>query len=287
TFWQQRNTPLREPANPWWPQSGTRGAADGGRIPCSGGRASIKEGQRAISENGACCGRPGRRVQVRAMTMTDTWAPLGPAAAYPACRCAYCLQTQPARPTCGCPDCLRKWNCGSLGAAAAAMAASSSSASNAHLPTSATTPPAEDMEDAMGMKEASKLQQEIVKAWKQKKRPNCEMKTRTQDKYRQVYSSHQRFELEKEYHFQKYISTARKSELSKTLRLSERQIKIWFQNRRAKERRQRKNQQRGGPPRKSAVDARLGAVRAGERSAGAPAAAGQAGGSLAPPCRAQ
>ncbi|PAA67209.1 hypothetical protein BOX15_Mlig012559g1 [Macrostomum lignano] len=106
----------------------------------------------------------------------------------------------------------------------------------------------EDMEDAMGMKEASKLQQEIVKAWKQKKRPNCEMKTRTQDKYRQVYSSHQRFELEKEYHFQKYISTARKSELSKTLRLSERQIKIWFQNRRAKERRQRKNQQRGGLP---------------------------------------
>uniref|UniRef100_A0A1I8JSB6 Pre-mRNA-splicing factor SLU7 n=1 Tax=Macrostomum lignano TaxID=282301 RepID=A0A1I8JSB6_9PLAT len=93
------------------------------------------------------------RVQVRAMTMTDTWAPLGPAAAYPACRCAYCLQTQPARPTCGCPDCLRKWNCGSLGAAAAAAM--------------------EDMEDAMGMKEASKLQQEIVKAWKQKKRPNC------------------------------------------------------------------------------------------------------------------
>lgn len=61
-------------------------------------------------------------------------------------------------------------------------------------------------------------------------------KTRTKDKYRVVYSDHQRLELEKEFRFSKYITIRRKSELASQLHLSERQIKIWFQNRRAKER---------------------------------------------------
>ncbi|XP_029967353.1 homeobox protein CDX-1a [Salarias fasciatus] len=61
-------------------------------------------------------------------------------------------------------------------------------------------------------------------------------KTRTKDKYRVVYSDHQRLELEKEFQFNRYITMRRKSELSMALSLSERQVKIWFQNRRAKER---------------------------------------------------
>lgn len=62
-------------------------------------------------------------------------------------------------------------------------------------------------------------------------------KTRTKDKYRVVYNDHQRMELEKEFTFNnRYITIRRKSELSASLGLSERQIKIWFQNRRAKER---------------------------------------------------
>ncbi|XP_070699380.1 homeobox protein CDX-1b [Pempheris klunzingeri] len=61
-------------------------------------------------------------------------------------------------------------------------------------------------------------------------------KTRTKDKYRVVYTDHQRLELEKEFHYSKYITIRRKSELATTLGLSERQVKIWFQNRRAKER---------------------------------------------------
>lgn len=64
-------------------------------------------------------------------------------------------------------------------------------------------------------------------------------KTRTKDKYRVVYTDHQRLELEKEFTFHnKYITIRRKSELAANLGLSERQIKIWFQNRRAKERKQ-------------------------------------------------
>ncbi|XP_045123657.1 homeobox protein CDX-1-like isoform X2 [Portunus trituberculatus] len=65
-------------------------------------------------------------------------------------------------------------------------------------------------------------------------------KTRTKDKYRVVYSDHQRLELEKEFHYSRYITIRRKSELASMLGLSERQVKIWFQNRRAKERKQMK-----------------------------------------------
>lgn len=47
-------------------------------------------------------------------------------------------------------------------------------------------------------------------------------------------------ELEKEYHTSHYITIRRKSELASILHLSERQVKIWFQNRRAKDRKMTK-----------------------------------------------
>ncbi|KAJ8337587.1 hypothetical protein SKAU_G00365530 [Synaphobranchus kaupii] len=65
---------------------------------------------------------------------------------------------------------------------------------------------------------------------------NPGVKTRTKDKYRVVYTDHQRLELEKEFHYSRYITIRRKAELASSLSLSERQVKIWFQNRRAKER---------------------------------------------------
>ncbi|XP_042274566.1 homeobox protein CHOX-CAD-like [Thunnus albacares] len=61
-------------------------------------------------------------------------------------------------------------------------------------------------------------------------------KTRTKDKYRVVYTDQQRLELESEFQCNRYITMRRKTELSMALSLSERQVKIWFQNRRAKER---------------------------------------------------
>lgn len=53
-----------------------------------------------------------------------------------------------------------------------------------------------------------------------------------------VYTDHQRVELEKEFYYSRYITIRRKAELATNLGLSERQVKIWFQNRRAKERKQ-------------------------------------------------
>ncbi|KAH0625088.1 hypothetical protein JD844_033177, partial [Phrynosoma platyrhinos] len=73
-------------------------------------------------------------------------------------------------------------------------------------------------------------------------------KTRTKDKYRVVYTDHQRLELEKEFHYSRYITIRRKAELAATLGLSERQVKIWFQNRRAKERKINKKKMQQSQP---------------------------------------
>ncbi len=54
---------------------------------------------------------------------------------------------------------------------------------------------------------------------------------------RAAFSAAQVYELERIFERQKYLSAPERSELSKNLKLSEQQIKIWFQNRRYKTKR--------------------------------------------------
>lgn len=65
---------------------------------------------------------------------------------------------------------------------------------------------------------------------------------------RTSYTSNQLLELEKEFHFNHYIGKPRRFEMAKLLKLSERQIKIWFQNRRMRHKRDSKLRITDPPP---------------------------------------
>lgn len=77
----------------------------------------------------------------------------------------------------------------------------------------------------------------IIEKNKDEKTLKSWQSTKVRKRCRTTYTRAQQLELEKEYRFSRYISRARRIELAKDLTLTEKHIKIWYQNRRMKEKR--------------------------------------------------